>query len=452
MTRDPAETLRLAYLSGEYPRATDTFIQREIAGLRARGVEVLTCSVRRTDASHNTGAVQQGEQAATFHVLEHARRPLRLAGDHLTVLARSPKRWFGALCLAWKTRPPGLKAALWQLFYFAEAAVLTRHLQRRGVRHLHNHFADSSCSLAMLTSAMSGIPFSFTLHGPGIFYAPRHWRLDEKIARAGFVACISHFSRSQAMFFSDPRHWDKLRIVHCGVEPALYSRAPHGPGGPRLLFVGRLDAVKGVPLLLDAFARLLAAHPAAVLTIIGDGPHRAALERRARDLGGSVSFLGYRAPEAVAEALAAADMLVLPSFAEGVPVVLMEAMAKELGVVSTRVGGVPELVDEGITGFLVDPGSSEALAEAVKRYAADATAARGGKALGGRPVFHAHRHLCALRFGDGVLGQRKRDSAQREHPGGPRRRSARRPAARAGRRAAEGRLPAMGAGDRHLRR
>lgn len=359
-----AEIGPIAYLTGEYPRATDTFIQREVAGLRANGIEVFTASIRKTGVEHLVGEEQRAEAAKTFYVLDAAKSPRHLLTCHARALRKSPGRYFRALRLAIRTRPPGLKAGLYQLFYFAEAAVLADHLQRNGVTHLHNHIAKASCTVAMLMSELSGIPYSFTLHGPDIFFEPHHWRLDEKIARARFVACISHFCRSQAMAFSVPDHWSKLHIVHCGIEPGRYDDVSER-AGHNLLFVGRLAAVKGLPVLFDALEALQPTHPDLRVTIIGDGPDRAALEARARRLSSMVQFVGYKSQAEVAETLRRMDMLVLPSFAEGVPVVLMEAMAAGIPVVTTRIAGVPELVEDGVAGILVLPGDVAALANAI---------------------------------------------------------------------------------------
>ena len=363
----------IAYLSGEYPRATDTFIQREVAGLRALGVKVLTCSIRRTGSAHHVGPEQRAEFAATFQVQQQAKRPLALIGAHLALLVRNPKAWFGTIGLAARTCPPGIKALLWQIFYFLEAGVLARYMQTQGVVHLHNHFANSSCSVAMLASRMSGIPFSFTLHGPAIFFEPHYWRIGTKMAEARFVACISHFCRAQAMLFADQADWPKLKIVHCGIEPERYARNDEAPRGKRLLFVGRLDAIKGVPLLLEALAAVRTSHPEAVLTIVGDGPHRRQLENRTRALGleSAVTFTGYQAQDAVADLLSKSDVLVLPSFAEGVPVVLMEGMAAGLPVIASQVAGVPELVEDGVAGYVIPAGHPDALTEKIDRLLSD---------------------------------------------------------------------------------
>lgn len=363
----------IAYVTGQYPRATDTFIQREIAQLRANGMTVLTSTIRTTDASHHVGPEQRAEHAATFQIMQTAKNPARLIKAHVAALRHNPKGWLRALRLAIKTRPPGLKALIWQFFYFLEAGVLAKHLRDNNVAHLHNHFADSSCSVAMLTSEISDIPFSHTMHGPGIFFEPKHWRIDEKIARASFVACISHFCRAQAMLFSDQVHWPKLKIVHCGINPSLYGQDADRSYEKRLLFVGRLDAVKGVTLLLDSFATLHAKHPDAVLRIIGDGPDRAALEAQAKKQGLSdaVTFLGYKSQAEVAEVLSDTDVLVLPSFAEGVPVVLMEAMAARVPVVTSQVAGVGELVETGVSGFTCPAGDIETVTARIDQLLSD---------------------------------------------------------------------------------
>jgi glycosyltransferase involved in cell wall biosynthesis len=255
-------------------------------------------------------------------------------------------------------------------------------MQARGIVHLHNHFGDSSCSVAVLAAAMAGVPYSYTMHGPGEFFEPMRWRIDLKIARAAFVAAISHFARGQGMIFADQAHWDRIKIVHCGVDPGLYP-APEGEAGKRLLFVGRLAAIKGVVLLLQAVAALKDRHPDLRLTLVGEGPEAAALKARAADLGVAeiVVFTGYLGPEGVAEELARADLFVLPSFAEGVPVVLMEAMAAGRPVIAPHVAGVPELVEDGVSGFLAAPGDLQGLIGQIEAILSDpARAAAMGRA------------------------------------------------------------------------
>jgi colanic acid/amylovoran biosynthesis glycosyltransferase len=366
--------LRVAYMTGQYPRATDTFIQREVAALRGRGVFVQTFSIRKPEAKENVGPEQQAEGARTHYVL-----PARFAAilrAHAGLLLAKPRRYLAALKTALTVRPPGVKAMVWQAAYFVEAGVVADRAAALKLSHLHNHFSNSSCSVAMLAAQLGGFTFSFTMHGPAEFYEPKYWRIDEKIRRALFVACISNFCRSQAMVFAPQECWEKLHIVHCGVDPADFNSAgvkPPSGEGSRLLFVGRLAGVKGLPILLDAVARLKQGHPGIELTVAGDGPDREKLVAQSQRLGigANVRFPGYQSQRQVRELLGRTDVFVMASFAEGVPVVLMEAMAARVPVVATQIAGVPELVEDGVSGFLVPPGDPIALADKVDRLLRD---------------------------------------------------------------------------------
>lgn len=369
MSEAPKTPPRIAYLTGEYPAVSHTFILREVEALRRLGLDVRTASVRRTGPEHHRGPSEKAAAETTFYLLDEARNPATLIGAQIAALGE-PGRYFGTLARAWSLRAPGLRAALYQLFYFAEATILARWIRAEGITHLHNHFAGPSASVSMLAARLAGIPYSFTLHGPADLAEPARWKLGEKIAGAAFVACISHYARSQAMLMSDPAHWDRLRIIHCGVMPALYDRPRQETGaGLHLVFVGRLAPVKGLRVLIEALARL--DRPDIRLTIVGDGSERAALEAMAAPLGGRVRFTGFQSQEEVAQILATADAFTLPSFAEGVPVVLMEAMAAGLPVIATRITGVPELVEDGVSGFLVVPGDAASLIEVLATFAAD---------------------------------------------------------------------------------
>lgn len=374
--RDTTRPRKIAYLTGQYPEVSLTFILREVEALREQGWDILTCSIRQTPPEQHPGEAEKAAAASTFHVLKAARNPFYLLAAQVGGL-RHPKRYFSALALAVHTRPSGFKALIYQLIFFIEAIVLAHHLKRAGVEHIHNHFVFGSATVAMLASELTGIPFSFTLHGPADLFDPYRWRLDEKTARAKFVAVISHYARSQLMFFSKPSDWHKIKIVHCGVNPDLYETTegaalpPRRDKEVRLLFVGRLAPVKGLHVLLDAMEQLLPEIPELHLVLAGDGPDRTALETAAARLGDAVSFTGYLSQAKVAQAMRACDVFLLPSFAEGVPVVLMEAMASRKPVIATRVAGVGELVEDGKSGFLVLPGDVETLAEAILKMAHD---------------------------------------------------------------------------------
>jgi glycosyltransferase involved in cell wall biosynthesis len=363
--------MRIAYLTGQYPRATDTFIQREVAALRDSGVHVQTFSVRKPPLDENVGPERQAERERTRYILPCS--PIDLVVSITRLKLTATARYFRALRLAWRVRQPGLRGLAYALFYFCEACLLAEAMRKDDLTHLHNHFGDSSCTVAMLAAELGGFTFSFSLHGPGIFFEPHRWRLDEKCRRALFVSNISHFCRSQAMIFCPPEKWDRLHIVHCGVDPDVFSPAEHTGRGKRLLIVGRMASVKGIPVLLDAIKRLRSTHPDLNLTVVGDGPERASFEQHARDLGieACIDFVGYQSQAEVRKRLCATDVFVLPSFAEGVPVVLMEAMAAGVPVVATRIAGVAELVDDGRSGLLVPPGDTGALAAAIDELLTD---------------------------------------------------------------------------------
>ena len=357
--------MRIAYLTGQYPRATDTFIQREVAALRESGVHVQTFSIRKPPMAENVGPEQQAERDRTRYILPPSIVNVIAVGFRLKLGA--PGRYFRALRLALATRQRGVKGFFYSLIYLMEAGIIADTMRKEKLTHLHNHFGDSSCTVAMLAAELGGFSFSFSLHGPGIFFEPFTWRLDEKLKRALFVSNISHFCRSQAMIFCPPEKWDRLHIIHCGVDPSLFKPVTHTGRGTRLLTVGRMASVKGMPVLLDAIKQLRNDHPDLTLTVVGDGPERNDFEQRAKSLGieANVDFVGYQSQAEVRERLSNADVFVLPSFAEGVPVVLMEAMAAGVPVVTTRIAGVAELVDDGQSGRLVPPGDQHALADAI---------------------------------------------------------------------------------------
>ncbi|HEY9630130.1 MAG TPA: glycosyltransferase [Coleofasciculaceae cyanobacterium] len=364
--------MRIAYLTGEYPRATDTFIQREVVTFRKQGVEVQTFSIRRTGDEHIVGVEQAAERDRTFYILPV--KPIALLMAHLRLVLASPARYLKAIKLAWSTRQVGLKGTFYQAFYFLEAGILAQQIRQKQIQHLHNHFADSSCTVAMLAAELGGFTFSFTMHGPSIFFEPHRWQIGEKINRALFVSCISHFCRSQGMIFAPSDRWERMHIIHCGVEPSLFQQVNHQGVGKNLLYVGRLAVVKGLPILLESLAALKPSYPDIVLTVVGDGPDRAQLEQQAAELGltANVKFVGYQSQAEVREYMQQTDIFVMSSFAEGVPVVLMEAMAAGVPVVATQIAGVSELVEDSISGFLVPPGDPIALGDRIAKLLSSA--------------------------------------------------------------------------------
>lgn len=367
--------MRVAYVVPHYPTVSHRFILQEVTRLRELGVEVATFSVRRAPADEVLTEQDRREFASTYAIL-----PPR-AGDllraQLAALCR-PRRYLAALRVAFAVRAPGLRGALWQLFYLAEAAILWHRCEALGIRHLHAQFASNATDAALLAATLGGPgwSFSFALHGPVEFYDLTLFRLGEKIRRADLVVCISDFARSQACALVDEGDWPKIRVVHLGTDVRRFAPPPEQdrPQGPlRIVTVGRLVPVKAQALLIEAAAELQRRNVDVHVTIVGGGPRRQALERLAARLGVAdrCSFTGALGHDNVLERYAEADLFCLPSFGEGIPVVLMEAMAMGLPVVTTRIAGIPELVEDGESGFLVTPGRTDQLVQAIERLAGD---------------------------------------------------------------------------------
>lgn len=278
--------------------------------------------------------------------------------------------------------------------YLAEACLLRRWLADAGAGHLHAHFGTNPADVALLCRLLGGPPFSFTVHGPEEFDRPAALSLEDKIAAAEFVAAVSSFGRSQLFRWCRPADWPKVRVVRCGVDDAFLRAGPLPPAaGRRVVCVGRLAEQKGQLVLVEAAARLAAAGVGFELVLAGDGPMRPQIEAAvaAHRLGDRVRITGWLSNDAVRAELAAARVMALPSFAEGLPVVLMEALALGRAVVTTYVAGIPELVRDGVNGWLVPAGDPDALADALAAALAadDARLAEMGRA-GAAAVRAAH--------------------------------------------------------------
>jgi len=237
------------------------------------------------------------------------------------------------------------------------------------VDHLHAHFGTNSAEVAMLVRTLGGPPWSFTAHGPEEFDKAQFIALSHKIRLADFVVAISSFGRSQLFRQVEFSHWPKIQVVHCGLEPEFYRDATDASSPPpRLVCVGRLCEQKGQLLLLDATKLLVDAGLRFEIALAGDGEMRTELEALINDYGlqSVVTITGWISSSRVREEILASRALVLPSFAEGLPVVLMEAMALRRPVISTFIAGIPELVEGGQHGWLVPAGDVVELAAAMR--------------------------------------------------------------------------------------
>jgi glycosyltransferase involved in cell wall biosynthesis len=358
-------SVRLAYLCNRYPAVSHSFIRREIEGVEAAGHEVHRFSLRPPLADLRDPA-DQHETTITEAALERGVGRLLVAG--LAMLLSRPGRSLSSLLAAWRLAAPGWRSRTRHGAYWLEAAWLTRRLEKLNIEHLHAHFGTNPAAVGLLVRSLGGPPFSFTVHGPDEFDAPIALSLGRKIEAAAFVVAISSYGRSQLMRWSKPEHWSKIEVIRCGVASDFLGAPviPVPAQSTEFLCVARLSAQKGLPLLIAACELLRDAGERFSLTIIGDGELRGEIESeiRRRSLDQVVSLAGIQSAAEIRAHLERCRALVLPSFAEGLPVVLMEALALERPVIATAVAGIPELVDEQC-GWLVPAGSEEALVDAM---------------------------------------------------------------------------------------
>jgi len=364
--------MRLAYLTSQYPAASHTFIRREVEALRSLGWHIDTFSVRTPGLDETKAGADRTEAKGTFYILRQS--PAAFVGAHLGALFTNPARYFRTFALSLGHRAPGVRGLLLSFAHFAESVLLARALKRREAQHLHNHFANSAATVGLLATRMLGISWSFTMHGISETDFPAGIMLGRKIEAADVVACVSYFGRAQGMRLVAPKHWDKMHVVRCGLPfDRLPARAQQSGNARTLICVGRLSPEKGQAGLLEAFAKLRERHDGLQLRLVGDGPEREALEALAGDLrlGDTVTFAGRLSETETLDEIARSDILVLSSFMEGLPIVLMEAMAIGVPVVASRVAGIPELVEDGTGGLLFASSNWDELGACVERLLTD---------------------------------------------------------------------------------
>ncbi len=359
--------MKVAYFVNQYPKVSHTFIRREIAALERRGLEVERFALRGWDAEV-TDDEDVAERERTRYVLKGG--VVGLLAEGLSMALRHPRRMARGLRLAWQMSRRSERPLPFHLVYLCEASRLARWLAHARVTHVHAHFGTNSAEVAMLAQVLGEGTFSFTAHGPEEFDKPEALGLARKIANARFVVAISSFGRSQLCRWVPGPQWDKIAVVHCGIEDGFFARADDlAPAVvPRLVCVGRLCEQKGQLLLVAAAVALARRGVQFELVLAGDGEMRAEIEAAIREGGivDRVRITGWISSAQVKAELLAARALVLPSFAEGLPVVIMEAMALGRPVISTYIAGIPELVRSGSEGWLIPAGDVDALADAMR--------------------------------------------------------------------------------------
>lgn len=364
MAESPVRPVRIAYLLSQYPAVNHVFMLREVRSLRTLGLEIQVASIRPPDRdSAAMTAAEREEAQVTYYVKGSG--ILRVAAAHLRTLISRPAYYFRGLSCALKTGPGGL-------FYFAEAVVLGQWMHANRLFHLHTHFVSS---VGWIVARTFPITLSVTFHGPAEFEDPAGNRLAEKVRASLFACVISRYGCGQLMYACPYADWPKIEVTFLGVDPTEFPPRPFRPDPApfQIVAVGRLAPVKGQHLLLAAMEILVKEGRQVRLCLAGDGPDRKELERdaQARGLAGHVSFEGNVNQDRLREIYRESDALVLSSFAEGLPVVLMEAMAMEIPCVAPWVNGIPEIISREADGLLVPPGDASALACAVRRLMND---------------------------------------------------------------------------------
>jgi colanic acid/amylovoran biosynthesis glycosyltransferase len=356
--------LKIAYFVNEYPKASHSFIRREILALERQGFEILRVALRGW-GNELPDVEDRDECLRTRHVLRGGLAALIL--PTIATLLRSPIKFMGAVRLAAHMSRDSERPLPYHLIYIMEACRILEWVREFGAERIHVHFGDNSTEIVMLARALGGPPYSFTAHGPNEFL--RNWGLDQKIHRSEFAVAISSYGRSQLYLRSEARDWPKVKIIHCGLEKSFFDvPAAPIPASGTIVCVGRLCAAKGQRLLLEVVGRLVASGIPVQLVLAGDGPMRKELEQRIVQLGLSahVRITGWISGDKVRNEILAARALVLPSFAEGLPVVLMEALALRRPVLTTYIAGIPELVRPGENGWLFPAGSLGEMEQALR--------------------------------------------------------------------------------------
>jgi len=366
---------KISYLISRYPAISHTFILREVLHLKKMGFALITASVNESQRERERlTSEEQSEQDCTYYI--KAAGIVGAIKAAFGLLLRRPLNVFKAEAYAIRTAGLDLKKQVYHQFYFIEALMVANWMDANDSDRLHIHFASSPATVGIFVKKLNGCFLSITVHGPDEFYVTGQHLLEEKIKVADKLFCISDFARSQLMKLSEFEHWRKFQVCRLGVDVDKFKRAEREKNTvPQILSVGRLCPAKGQHLLVQAAKILVDRQVEFSLVLVGDGPDAASLKSLAAKLKveSYINFVGSVNHDEVQGYYDSSDIFCLPSFAEGIPIVLMEAMAKEIPCVTSRIVGIPELIDDQVDGLLTPPSNIDAIADALQLLIRDET-------------------------------------------------------------------------------
>jgi len=370
--------MQIAYLMTHYPRVALTFISGEIDAMERKGVSILPIALNLPDPADLKSEEALARQARTQYLKSSA---WQLGWALIGAFLAHPVAMTRVLLIAVRSARWDLALIIRRLAHLCYASLTVRHCRTHSIRHLHAHFGQTPATIAWLAceilnrTSAEKTSWSFTIHGFQDFVDDAVARLDLKAASAAFIICISDYTKSQLCRVTDPKYWNRFHVVKCGIDlQAFPERAVQADRSvPRIISVARLSPEKGHVILLEALWMLRDQGVTCELQIVGAGPFEDSIRSEAArlGLGGLVSYTGELPPDTVSKLLADADIFCLPSFSEGLPVSVMEAMAVGVPVVSTWISGIPELAINEVTALAVPASNAPALATALKRLATD---------------------------------------------------------------------------------
>ncbi|TAA47755.1 glycosyltransferase family 4 protein [Corallincola spongiicola] len=362
--------MKITYFVNQYPKVSHSFIRREILALEEAGVSIQRVSIRGWDADV-VDPLDKEEKTKTSYLLQDGVKSLLTLA--FSTFISSPKSFFSALISALKMSRMSERHALYHVMYFLEACKLKQLCESEGSEHVHAHFGTNSTEIAMLCHLLGGPTYSFTVHGPEEFDKPLGLHLREKVAHSKFVAAISSFGRSQLYRWCDYSDWKKIKVVHCGLDAGFFSdedTKSQAGSTKQLLCIGRICEQKGQLLLVQALRKALDAGADVRLTLAGDGEMREQVEALIEELklSAHVEITGWVSSGKVQSLLQQSAAMILPSFAEGLPVAIMEALATRTPVITTYIAGIPELIKHKETGWLCHAGDPDAIADTIIEF------------------------------------------------------------------------------------